>query len=117
VAVAGAAVMNYALAREVLDRISFENYRFVIGVYADKMELRLHYREADIDTGVEEWQVSRPWLIDLGCTPSDLVRTAFKAVMTSMEHRAREGFTYKGVRVFGPHFDVDKLVEFFGAAQ
>jgi hypothetical protein len=28
-----------------------------------------------------------------------------------MEHRTREHFRYRGAAVFGPHFDVDALVE------
>jgi hypothetical protein len=42
-------------------------------------------------------------------TRSEIVQTCIKLVMTSMEHRAREGFTYRGKRVFGPHFDVDAI--------
>jgi hypothetical protein len=39
------------------------------------------------------------------------VQTAFKCVLTSIEHEAREQFTYSGARVFGPHFDVDALAQ------
>jgi hypothetical protein len=42
-------------------------------------------------------------------TKSELVQTAFKAVMTASEHEIRETFTYKGRRIFGPHFDVEAL--------
>jgi hypothetical protein len=31
--------------------------------------------------------------------------------MTSAEHRVREHFSYKGKRIFGPHIDVEKLLE------
>jgi hypothetical protein len=44
-------------------------------------------------------------------TTSEIVQTAFKAVMTSQEHIAREFFTYRGKQVFGPHFDVEKLAD------
>lgn len=44
-------------------------------------------------------------------TPSEFVQTVFKAFLTSYEHRARESFLFRGRRVFGPHFNVDKLWE------
>jgi hypothetical protein len=34
-----------------------------------------------------------------------------KCLLTSAEHRIREHFLYRGERVFGPHYDVDALVE------
>jgi hypothetical protein len=37
--------------------------------------------------------------------------------LTSAEHIVREHFTYKGVRIFAPHFDVDALVLMANAAQ
>ena len=43
-------------------------------------------------------------------TPSELVQTALKCVLTSLEHEAREHFTYRGAAIFGPHFDVEALV-------
>nr|WP_315206420.1 hypothetical protein [uncultured Albidiferax sp.] len=42
-------------------------------------------------------------------TPSEVVQTALKCVLTSLEHEARENFKYKGAPIFGPHFDVDDL--------
>jgi hypothetical protein len=42
---------------------------------------------------------------------SEIVSTAFKCVLTSAEHRCREHFSYKGERIYGPHYDVDALVE------
>jgi len=42
---------------------------------------------------------------------SEIVRKAFQALLGYEEHEAREFFMYKGKRVFGPHIDVDALVE------
>ena len=41
----------------------------------------------------------------------EIVQTAFKAVLTALEHEARENFTYRGHSIFDPHWDVEKLVE------
>lgn len=57
-----------------------------------------------------EWH-GRKWLLSPHMTTSEIVSTAFKAYLTAEEHECRERFTYKGTRVFGPHFDVDSIVE------
>lgn len=57
-------------------------------------------------------QKSRKWYLSPFMTKSEFVQTCFKAVLTAEEHEAREIFTYKGQAIFGPHLDVDALVEF-----
>jgi hypothetical protein len=52
----------------------------------------------------------RKWHVDASASAGDVVRTAFKAAVTWQEHEAREGFTYRGAAVFGPHCDVEDLV-------
>ena len=42
-------------------------------------------------------------------TDSELVRRAFALVLAYVEHEAREGFTWRGRRVFGPHISVEAL--------
>lgn len=51
----------------------------------------------------------RKWLISPHMTKSELVLTAWKAILTAIEHEAREQFTYRGRTIFGPHMDVDML--------
>jgi len=71
--------------------------------------LHAEYYEPDSDHGGLEKQRTRRWFLSPYMTRSELVQTVFKCVMTSMEHRAREWFCYKGRQIFGPHFDVDEL--------
>lgn len=47
-----------------------------------------------------------PWMTD-----SEVVRRALGLLLSYVEHEAREGFTYKGRRIFGPHLDVEALWE------
>jgi len=42
-------------------------------------------------------------------TPSEVVQTAFKSVLTAEEHEAREAFRYRNEAIFCPHFDVEAL--------
>ena len=53
----------------------------------------------------------RKWLLSMHKTDSEIVQTVFKALMTAMEHEAREQYLYKGVPVLDPHLDIEKLVE------
>lgn len=59
-----------------------------------------------------ELQYCRKWMLYPTMDASEIVRTAWMAVMAAEEHEAREHFKYKGRRLFGPHFDADALAEF-----
>jgi hypothetical protein len=73
--------------------------------------LQVTFRARDTDTGDWKTQRGRKWQLSQHMTRSEVIQTAFKAILTAVEHEARESFTYKGVAVFGPHLDVDALVE------
>lgn len=66
------------------------------------------YEEADVVSGKVETQRSREWYIGEGATETDVVHTAFAAVMRSYDHVVKEHFTYKGVRVYSPHVDIEE---------
>lgn len=54
----------------------------------------------------------RWWRLSQHMTDSEIVWTAFKAVLTALEHEAREKFTFKGIRVADSHVDIHKLADF-----
>lgn len=94
----------------LLRDINFGDYTFQVGREGDRLHLKAVYDEPDIYTDKLETQTTRKWLLSPYMTDSEIVQTAFKLCLTSMEHRTRELFKYKGARIFGPHFDVDDLV-------
>jgi hypothetical protein len=51
----------------------------------------------------------RKWRLSPHMTNSEVVQTAFLAVLTALEHEARERFTYRGQSVLDGHFDLDQL--------
>lgn len=55
-----------------------------------------------------EWR-GRKWRISRYSTGREVVGTAFMAVMAAMEHETREGFTWQGRAVFGPHIPLVDL--------
>ncbi len=89
--------MTEERVRALLANISCGDLQFAV----DGMRLRLE-RSGGL-TG-------RWWLIEPGASESDVVRTAFKAAITWEEHELRERFLYKGAAVFGPHFEIDRLL-------
>ena len=96
-------------AAVLLQRVEFQSYAFSVSEGHGGVYLKADYDEPDTYTGVVERQHTRKWLLSPHMTDSEIVQTAFKLCLTSMEHRARESFTYKGARIFGPHFDVEDL--------
>ena len=107
--------MNRPQAEVILAFIKFPGYNFrVVGMFDGRMPTYLQasfMAPCNVDSGEPVQQRTRKWLLSAHMTPSELVQTAFKCVLTSLEHEAREQFRYKGAAIFGPHFHVDRLAE------
>lgn len=95
----------------IVDAVCYPGHWFVLLPNGNGYLLQLRYNEPDVDTGKMEEQHARKWYLSPHATESEIVRTAFAACMMSAEHRVREHFMYKGIRVFGPHVDVEALSE------
>lgn len=85
------------------------NYTFFILEKNKNLYLQAEYEEFDFSKHHHDWQKTRKWYLSPHMTDSEFYQTCFKCVLTSMEHRAREMFKYRGKRVFGPHFNIDAL--------
>lgn len=109
-------MMTAAFAKEILLAVAFPGYTFEVhGDFYTVTYLQATFMAPRTDLGgapVE--QKTRKWLLSAHMTRSELVQTAFKCALTSLEHEAREQFTYKGAPIFGPHFDVEGLVDYCG---
>ncbi|MBS0414391.1 MAG: hypothetical protein JSR68_08460 [Proteobacteria bacterium] len=107
--------MNRPEADAILRLIHFPGYAFrVVGMFDSQQGPT--YLQASfmapcaVEGGGLLLQRTRKWQLSAHMTPSELVQTALKCVLTSLEHEAREHFTYRGAAIFGPHFDVEALV-------
>jgi hypothetical protein len=97
---------------QILRDIKYKNWQFFIGfTHNDNPYLYIEATTIDSDTGLPVTWKSRKWRISTHMTKTELVSTAFLALRGAIEHEAREEFTYKGKRIFGPHISVDQLVE------
>ena len=98
---------------DALRRCAFPGYSFTVyGDFGKGGDCYLQARfMAPCAVGGEAMpQTTRKWRLSQHMTASEIVQTAFKCVLTAVEHEAREQFTYRGQAIFGPHFDVEALV-------
>lgn len=90
-------------------------YRWRLLTKGDGFLLQLVYLEADTSAGPVNMesplcdQYARKWYVSSHSTETEVVRTAWKAVMASLEHRLGEHFRYHGVQVYSPHHDISEL--------
>ena len=103
--------MTLSHMQAILADVSFKDHEFLIEPSDDGFHIQLRCEEEDVYTGVRCVQTGRKWHVSRCARRSEVVQTAFKAVLTWQEHEAREHFRYRGAQVFGPHFNVDRLTE------
>ena len=98
-------------AKEILAECLFPDYTFKVETssHTGAVYLQATYLEADTVTGKVEEQLTRRWFLSPNMGRSEIVGTAFKCIITSMEHRTREWFLYRGRAIYQPHYDVDAL--------
>lgn len=98
----------------ILRQCSFPGYTFVLlTLYGNPSAfyLQARFKAPNAITGDVEDQATRKWLLSPHMTRSEIVQTALKCVLSSVEHEARETFKYRDHAIFGPHFSVDALVD------
>lgn len=97
-----------------LKDVRFEEWDFNVRMDGERPFLQVGFWEHDSTLsagarGEKLYQQGRKWMLSPYMTKSEVIQTAFKAVLTATEHEVREKFTYKNRAVFGPHFSVDVL--------
>lgn len=95
----------------IISECDFPEYGLRLLTVNGSHYIQASYYEQDTVTGAREMQHTRHWLVSPEAGRSEIVATCFKCVLTSMEHKAREWFTYRDKPIFNPHQDVDKLLE------
>ena len=102
---------NIERFREVLERCKFPEFTFCVHSEESKVYFQIECHSRCNVTGKPLTWKGRKWLMSIHMTDGEIVQTAFKAVLTALEHEAREQFMYRGVSIFDPHYDIEKLVE------
>lgn len=96
---------------EVLAQVHYRNWEFHVALDDTRPWLQVRFEDQCTATGAQSVQHGRKWMLSVHMSKSEIVQTALKAVLTAVEHEAREAFTYRGKRIFGPHFDVEELAK------
>jgi hypothetical protein len=100
---------------DVLTRVDFPEFYFVVSVSKGAFYFQIECNgRCNVTDAQARWK-SRKWLLSPHMTDGEIVQTAFLAVLTALEHEARERFKYRGVSIFDPHYDVEELVRLRGA--
>jgi len=103
--------------REIVSNCCFEypheKWNLEVKTDGSRSYLQVHVPYGrDSETGLPIDWTGRKWMLSPHMCKNEIVTTAFKAIMTAMEHEVREMFRYRGVSIFNPHMDPDKLVDF-----
>lgn len=102
---------------EVLSRVKYPGWTWLVQDGHGGTYFKGLFYNSDPRTGLIERQETRKWLVSPHMTDSEVVHTALKCVLTGVEHEVREHFTYRGRRVFSPHFNVEALVSICDEGQ
>lgn len=96
--------------QSVLKNINFKDFNFVAEPVNMGFYLQIYTNEIDVGTGRSNLMSGRKWFVSEYASKNEIVRTAFKAVLTWQEHESREFFKYKNLSIFSPHLNIDDLV-------
>lgn len=103
--------MNMQEVEAVLAEITFDHHPTIYvaqgGTFFEATGW-IQIRDSDIPL---QFNSGRKWRLSQFMTKSEVVQTALVAYLSWVEHEARESFKYKGWAIFGPHFNVDSLVD------
>lgn len=94
---------------DILSHVKYLNYQFYVGIDGSHMYLQVRFPAICTKENIVQPMHCRKWHISEHMTNSEIVQTSFKAVLTAVEHEAREHFTYRDQAIFGPHLDIDFL--------
>ena len=104
--------LTLAQIQEALNDVKFMDRKFLVMEKGDGFLIQMSYMEEDVDnpgSGPME-QKTRKWYASPYMTETELVETCWAMVCRSQMHIAGEHFTYKGRRVYSPHFDIDARI-------
>lgn len=96
----------------VIDNVSYPGFKFVLQPKEGALWLRVEADSNCTSSGAPLVWKGRPWRISLYATDTEIVWTCFKAVLTALEHEARELFKFKGVAVADSHVNIHNLADF-----
>jgi len=106
--------------KQLLTLVDFKGLEFIVTSQQDIQRGNQFFLHVHCPGGIDNvtgnllaWN-GRKWRISPWMTDTEVVATAFKAVLTATEHEVREKFLFKGKAVYDSHISVYKLAELRG---
>jgi len=104
--------MSFEEIQAIAADITFNDWTIYVGRKGEAIYLQIRADgEDNMNPGEKMTWSGRKWQLSEYMVKSEVVRTAYKAVMCAMEHEVSEQFRYKGEPIYDPHMDVEKLLE------
>lgn len=100
----------------ILGAIKYQDWKFHYDKMDDGFYIQVQFRAKDscpVPVSDSEQRIDwngRKWYISRHSTEDEVVQTCLKAVLTAVEHEAREQFTYLGKPIFQPHMNLKDLL-------
>ncbi len=97
--------------KDIIRQIQFDPWAIVLGKDGDRYYLQVQSDEGICNvTGAPMSWKGRKWPLSPHMTETEVVNTAFLAVLGAMQHEVCEKFFYKGVTVYDPHIRIEDRV-------
>lgn len=97
-------MLSIELISYLLSKITYRDWQFLVG----NMDHGFYLQPIFMVSG--EVQKGRKWYISRYTANNEVIQTAFKAILTAIEHEVREDFTFSGRAIFAPHYALDALM-------
>lgn len=98
--------------KSILSKVQYKDWDFYVGsCEGERPYLQIRFYEMDSYTNLPEPQHGRKYFLSPWMTKSEVVATAFQAILAAEFHECREFFKYEGHPIYSPHFSVDALVD------
>ena len=95
----------------LLENIAYKDWDIVFREEGARPYLQIQFMAPDSFTGVVERQYCRKWMLSRFMTDSEIVRTAYKAIESTVLHELQEDFRFMDEPVYRPHFDIYEFVK------
>lgn len=102
--------LSIEIMEAILKDVTYPAAKFVLRANNAVPYLQIEFDGCCNFSGVPMTWRGRKWGLSYYMTKSEVVQTAFLALLTALEHETREKFMFKGRAVFGPHFDIERLI-------
>lgn len=98
--------------QSILSEVKFMDWELRLLEKGDGFLIQWVFMDFDVENPTAGLvpQHCRKWYISPYSTTTEIVETAWKAAWIAILHETKEKFTYKGRRIYSPHFDVEARI-------